>query len=231
MDIEKMMKFLSDLEKNNSFEWMAQNKKEYQISRDIFIQLVQELILCVAEVDHSIAYLEARDLIFKLNRDTRFGKDKSPYNPAFRAHISSAGRVPIPVGYFVFLRPDNRSFLGCGLFAPMFKTATTMIRDHISRNGGEFEEIITAPEFTKHFTVMGEALKNVPSGYDANHVQAEYLKNKSWYLEYPIPDCVVLDADKFICEAVKIFTLMEPFNNFLNRGLKGFQMPERKGPA
>lgn len=228
MDIEKMMIFLSDLERNNSLEWMKQNKKEYQISKHIFIQLIQELILQIVEIDNSIANLRAEDLIFRLNRDTRFSKDKSPYNPTFRAHISSAGKSPIPVGYFISITPDNRSVLGCGLFAPMFKTATIMIRDYISEHGKEFKKIIAAPEFIAHFTVMGEALKNVPTGYDLSHPQAEYLKNKSWYLEYPISDSMILNADMFICEAAKIFILMQPFNNFLNSALKGFQMPEKK---
>lgn len=52
------------------------------------------------------------DLTFKLVRDTRFSRDKSPYNPAFRAHISSMGKLPIPVGYFIMIKPGNQSFLG-----------------------------------------------------------------------------------------------------------------------
>lgn len=76
--------------------------------------------------------------------------------------------------------------------------------------------------------MKGEVLKNVPTGYDVNHSQAEYLKNKSWYLEYPISDSLILDTDMFIREAVKIFALMQPFNCFLNSALKSFQMPERK---
>lgn len=228
MNTQNMLQFLSDLEGNNSLEWMKQNKKDYSIAKDIFKSLVQELIMRIAEVDNSIPHLRAEDLIFKLNRDTRFSKDKSPYNPTFRAHISSAGKTPIPVGYFISITPNNRSFLGGGLFTPMFKNATTMIRDYISGHGTEFEQFITAADFKKHFAVMGEALKNVPTGYDENHPQAKYLKNKSWYLEFPVSDSLILDGDMFIDEAVKIFTLMQPFNNFLNIALKGFQMPERK---
>lgn len=226
--MEGILQFLKDLEENNSLEWMRQNKMRYIDAQNDFIDLVQKLISQIILFDNSIAHLQARDLIFRLNRDTRFSKDKSPYNPAFRAHISAAGKVPIPVGYYVSIRPGNRSFLGGGLFTPMFRDATTMMRDYLNEHGARFETIVTAEEFRKHFIVMGESLKNVPAGYDPVHPQGAYLKNKSWYLEYPLSDSQLIDTDGFIGDAEKIFTLMQPFNNFLNDGLKGFRMPERK---
>ncbi len=228
MNTKNMLQFLRDLEANNSLEWMKENKKEYLSIQEIFIELVHELILRISEFDSSIPHLRAEDLIFRLNQDTRFGKDKSPYNPTFRAHISQKGKMPIPVGYYISIAPNNRSFLGGGLFTPMFKDATTMIRNYITEHGAEFENIITSADFTKYFTVRSEALKNVPTGYDVNHPQAEYLKNKSWYLEYPVSDHAISDTDRFVRDAIKIFALMQPFNDFLNCALKGFQMPARK---
>lgn len=120
-----------------------------------------------------------KELTFKMVRDTRFSHDKSPYNPAFRAHISSMGKLPIPVGYYLMIKPGGQSFLGGGLFADMFKDATRMVRDYISAHGAEWETIITALSFQKHFTVGGPALKNVPAGYEKEHPQAKYLKFKS----------------------------------------------------
>ena len=153
--------------------------------------------------------------------------DKSPYNPSFRAHIASKGKLPVPVGYYLMIKPGDQSFLGGGLFADMFRDATAMIRDYITERGEEFEEIIHAPEFQKHFRVQGTSLKNVPAGYDKEHPQAEYLKFKSWYLEYPVVDEALADAEAFVAEATKLFRIMKPFNDYLNRALEGFQMPER----
>jgi uncharacterized protein (TIGR02453 family) len=161
-----------------------------------------------------------------LVRDTRFSGDKSPYNPKFRAHISSAGKLPIPVGYFVSIAPGSHSFCGGGLFAPMFKDATTMIRDYIVGHGNELAAIIKNKDFSARFTVQGEALKNVPRGYDETHPQAEYLKFKSWYLEYPVPD-EQIEGDGFVEQAATIFRSMKPFNDYLNLALHGFQMPKR----
>ena len=121
----------------------------------------------------------------------------------------------------------NQSFLGGGLFADMFKDATAMIRDHISGKGEEWERIMHEPAFEKYFTVKGTALKNVPAGYEKEHPQAEYLKFKSWYLEYPIKDEELGDAETLLVKAAEIFRVMKPFNDYLNKALTGFQMPTR----
>ena len=102
-----------------------------------------------------------------------------------------------------------------------------MIRDYIAEHGDEFGEIIHSPEFLKYFAVQGTALKNVPAGYDKEHPQAEYLKFKSWYLKYPVADEVLNDSEAFIEEAVKMFHVMKPFNDYLNKALDGFRMPTR----
>ncbi len=137
------------------------------------------------------------------------------------------GKLPVPVGYYIMLKPGNQSFLGGGLFADMFKDATAMVRDYIVQNGEEWEKIIQEPEFMKYFTVQGAALKNVPAGYEKEHPQAEYLKFKSWYLEYPIRDEELRDAEAFLTKATELFRIMKPFNDYLNKALKGFQMPVR----
>ena len=83
------------------------------------------------------------------------------------------------------------------------------------------------PAFTKYFTVQGASLKNVPAGYDKEHPQAEFLKYKSWYLEYPLKDEELGDTQAFLAKAADIFHIMKPFNDYLNRALTDFQMPAR----
>lgn len=63
--------------------------------------------------------------------------------------------------------------------------------------------------------------------YEKEHPQAEYLKYKSWYLEYPIQDEELADGELFLSKAVDIFHRMKPYNDYLNRALVGFKMPER----
>ena len=109
----------------------------------------------------------------------------------------------------------------------MFKDATTMIREYIVQNGGEWERIIHEPEFERYFTVQGTVLKNVPAGYEKEHPQAEYLKYKSWNLEYPLKDEEFDDPETFPVKAAEIFRIMKPFNDYLNKALADFQMPAR----
>lgn len=227
MDIQLIINYLTDLDVNNNREWYHAHKSENKAASAEFESLIRELIFSIGEFDSSVIHNEPKNLTFKLTRDTRFSHDKSPYNPAFRAHISSMGKLPVPVGYYIMLKPGNQSFLGGGLFADMFKDATAMVRDYIVQNGEEWEKIIHVPEFMRYFTVQGSALKNVPAGYEKEHPQAEYLKFKSWYLEYPIRDEELSDAEAFLTKATELFHIMKPFNDYLNRALKGFQMPAR----
>ena len=227
MNTQLIMDYLTALNQNNDREWYHAHKDDYKKANAVFEELLQALMLEIGKFDSSILQNNPKDLTFKLVRDTRFSHDKSPYNPAFRAHISSKGKLPVPVGYYLMIKPENQSFLGGGLFADMFKDATAMIRDHISGNGEEWERIVHEPAFEKYFTVKGTALKNVPAGYEKEHPQAEYLKFKSWYLEYPIKDEELGDAETLLVKAAEIFRAMKPFNDYLNKALTGFQMPTR----
>ncbi len=179
MDNKKMLEYLAELSANNTREWYHAHKKENKYATEQFEQLVQELIYGIGDFDQSVLHNVPKELTFKLVRDTRFSHDKSPYNPAFRAHISSMGKLPVPVGYYIMIKPGGGSFLGGGLFADMFSDATAMVRSYIAEHPAEWSDIINDEEFKKYFTVKGSALKNVPAGYDKENPQAEYLKYKS----------------------------------------------------
>lgn len=227
MNTQLIIEYLTALRENNNREWYHAHKEDYKKANAEFETFLQELISEIGVFDDKILQNIPKDLTFKLVRDTRFSHDKSPYNPAFRAHISAKGKLPIPVGYYIMIKPGNQSFLGGGLFADMFKEATALVRDHIIENTDEWVNIIHDPEFKKYFSVQGTSLKNVPSGYDKDHCQADFLKMKSWYLEYPLNDEEMQNSETLLKQAVKMFKIMKPFNDFLNKALKTFEMPRR----
>ncbi len=226
MNLQIILDFLRELEENNQREWYHDNKAWYRDANREFEALIAELMEELRRKDPAIPVVKPNELTFKQNRDTRFSHDKSPYLPAFRAHIGPKGKLPIPVGYYLHIRPGDRSFLGGGLFADMFRDATTMVRDHIASHGDEWQALISDPGFTTHFSVGGTALKNIPRGYAPEHPQGEYLKHKSWYLEVPLSDEQLLEKG-FFDKAVAIFEAMQPFNAFLNQALAEFEMPTR----
>lgn len=227
MNTKIILNYLADLSANNNREWYHEHKKENKAANAEFEILVQELICGIGKFDPSVLHNIPKELTFKLVRDTRFSHDKSPYNPSFRDHISSMGKLPIPVGYYIMIKPNGGTFLGGGLFADMFSNATAMVRDYISANPEEFASIINNLEFKKYFVVKGTALKNVPAGYDKENPQAEFLKFKSWYLEYFVSDEEILNSEQFVQKAIEIFKVMKPFNDYLNKALKDFKMPTR----
>lgn len=222
-----MLSYLSGLAANNNREWYHAHKAEYQEANGQFEALIQDLIFKIGETDGSILHHAPKDLTFKLVRDTRFSHDKSPYNPAFRAHIAARGKLPVPVGCYLMIKPGNQSFLGGGLFADMFKDATAMVREYIYRHGEEFLRIIEEPGFAGQFEVRGTSLKNVPKEYPADCAVARYLKYKSWYIEVSVEDGLFQDLPAFVELASERFLQMKPFNDFLNRALDGFTMPSR----
>lgn len=221
-----MLEFLLNLEANNNRDWFHAHRDAYRQAKTDFESMVSGLIARISTFDKSVAGLCAEKLTFKLNRDTRFSRDPSPYNPAFRAHIGAAGKQPVPVGYYLMLCPGNRSFLGGGLFADGFKDATAMVRQYIAAHGGEWDAVLSAPEFRECFEVRGTSLKKVPAGVDAKDSHVEFLKKKSWYVEYPVDDQAV-EREEFLDQAAQIFRRMQPFNALLNRALSEFRMPVR----
>ncbi len=102
-----------------------------------------------------------------------------------------------------------------------------MVREYIAARPEEWNEIISATEFQKYFTVKGTALKNVPAGFDKEHPQARYLKYKSWYLEYHVADGDVCGGEGFLHKSLEVFKAMKPFNDYLNCAWKDFTMPTR----
>jgi uncharacterized protein (TIGR02453 family) len=228
--VKRTLKFLGDLEKRNDRDWFYENKNRYLEANAIFERLIEELIGAIGVFDDSVLRFSPKQLIFRLQRDIRFSRDKSPYNPSFRACLSSGGKALIPVGYYLYIAPNNRSFLGGGLYANAFKEATEAIRNHISNFGEAFEVIINEKAFKATFAVQGEKLKNPPRGFDKDNPQIEHIKHKSWYLQYSVSDAA-LTADNFVDEAARIFKLMKPFNDYLNAALKDIKIPVRKREA
>lgn len=227
VDMHKILNFLIELENNNNREWFHEHKKERQEATKEFENLIQELIFEIGKFDDSVLLNNPKDLTFKLVRDTRSSHDRSPYNPCFRAHISSRGKLPIPVGCFISIQPHDATMLGGGLFADMFKDVTEMVRDYIVEHGNELESIVQDNSFTKHFKLLGNQLKNVPKGYDVDHSQSDYLKYKSWFVETFIDDKVFLDEKEFMKISIQKFKAMKSFNDYFNKFFIDFQMPER----
>lgn len=217
LPLSGLQSFLLDLEAHNSLEWMHAHKPAYTDARNTFECLLSALIAQIGRFDPAVLNLDPHALVGRLNRDTRFSKDKSPYRAAFRAHLSQGGNAPIPVGYFLQL--DGRGcMLGGGLFASQLPDATARVRAALVEQVEEAGTILDGLR-AAGLAVQGAALQRVPAGYPADHPLADLLRHKSWFLETSLPFPQGQDLPHWLDAAGSQFQAMKPWNDFLNRAL------------
>lgn len=214
----KIIKFLKALKQNNNREWFTQNKEFFQSTKNNFNDIVETLITGIAKHDNDIAGLEAKDCIFRIYRDIRFSKDKTPYKTNFGAYMAPGGKKSGKTGYYIHIEPGGSSFLAGGLYMPPSEQLKA-IRQEIDYNIEEFKKIIGDKNFVKYFgSVTGDKLKKAPKGYPADHPEIELLKFKSYIVMHKVKDNQLLD-EGFLKYAIDVFGVMQPFNGFLNRAV------------
>lgn len=176
------LQFLKALKKNNSKEWFDKNRKSYDAAKADFALFVQEVISQFSKKEPSISGLLAKNCMFRINRDVRFSKDKSPYKTNMGAYINSGGKKSILGGYYFHCEP-GQAFMGGGLWMPM-PPELGKIRQEIDYNYADFKKILNHKKFK---TVYGDlsrsaeyTLVRLPKGYAADNPAGEYLKLKSF---------------------------------------------------
>jgi len=207
--------FLEELKNNNHKEWFQSQKKRYDLLRSDFIEFTTSIIQKCAAFDKDLEFLEAKKCIFRINRDVRFSKDKSPYKTNFGLYLAKGGKNLNYAGYYLHLDPEE-SFLAGGLYLPDNKILKE-VREEIHSRYDEFLAIINAPAFKKHFgEISGDKLINAPKGFDKDFEGVEYLKLKSllMYKKLNHKELEKKDLDNFTSE---IFSAMLPLNTFFNR--------------
>ncbi len=161
---KQFLEFFKELGKNNNRDWFLAHKKQYDESvRGPFVAFVQDLMDRVSESEGPIPG-EAKDAIFRLNRDIRFSKDKTPYKNHMAALISSGGKKDktTPGLYLQASAEDLRIYSGAHLLE---KDQLQNVRNHIASNLKEFEKLITGKLFTERF---GQILGERTNGYRPN---------------------------------------------------------------
>lgn len=207
------LRFLEELEENNDREWFNTNKSRYIAANENFIQFIQSLIDQVALFDKYIQGLDAKSAVFRIYRDTRFAKDKSPYKTNFGAWLMGKGSNCGVAGYYLHLQP-GQSFLAGGVHMPE-PVSLKAIRKEISSNGEELLKIINNRNFKDNFEITGDKLAKVPQGFEKDDPMAEYLKHKDLMAHRSLDDATVL-SDGFGNYCAELIKAMVPFNYFVN---------------
>ncbi len=214
----KIFDFLKELEQNNNREWFTENKARYQQANGAFKLFVAKLIAGISEFDDEIKGLEPKHCIFRIYRDVRFSKDKSPYKVNFGAYLVKGGRRSGNSGYYLHLQ-NGESFIAGGVHMPP-SPELKKIRKEIYYNVEEFKQIINEPKVKKYFKeISGDKLIRPPKDFPADFPDIELLKYKSYSFFENLSQEQCLQAD-FFDFLIERFKLMKPLVKFMNRALE-----------
>lgn len=212
--METTFKFLKQLAKNNNKEWFDENRKTYEVCKAEFETIIKSVIDKSAVFDKGLAGLEAKKCMFRINRDVRFSKDKSPYKLNMGASINPGGKKDMGAGYYMHIEP-GKCFLAGGCYMPQ-PDVLAKIRQEIDYNTADFKKILNAKDFKTYFKELSQddKLKTAPKGYPKDHPELSLLQNKHFIVMHHLKDSEVLDKN-FPTYAAKVFKAMLPLNQFL----------------
>ncbi len=212
---EAYYEFLIDLTLNNQKTWFDENRKRYE--RDVkkpFEQFVSQLIDAVSSVDGRYGGLEPKDVIFRINRDIRFAKDKTPYKTNRSCLIAIGGRRKMqPGGLYLELGPEH-----CGIYSGWYmpdREQLLRIREHLAANMDRAKAILAEPSFVEVFgEIRGEAQKRIPSDLKEAGEAFPMIYNTQFYVMHEIEPERSLEPD-FIPYIIDCWKAIEPWNTFL----------------
>jgi uncharacterized protein (TIGR02453 family) len=211
---ESTLIFLKDLKENNHREWFAENRNRYDESRTNFVEFCDELLSDLKVLQPSLLNTSIKDCIFRINRDIRFSKDKSPYKNHFSAAFGPNGRNSGKIDFYFQMEAD-RAFIGGGIWQPSPQNLARF-RQEIDYNPEVLKSIIYDKTFLEYFgEPHGEKLKTTPKNYSADHPDIELLKFKEIFYTKEFAAKEILNKD-FRTQLVKACTYLKPYLDYVN---------------
>lgn len=218
---KESLQFLDDLKKNNNRDWFQDNKKRYEIFKKDYHQLVSDFLDVMKPLDPSLELLEVKNCTFRINRDIRFSKDKSPYKAHLGVWMSTGAKGANRAGYYAHIE-KGASFIAGGFYSPEAEDLKK-VRKEIAFFHEDLEAIIADKNFKKEFGSLDvnetNSLKNPPRGYEKDHPAIEFLKLKSFTATQKYDIAEVTQKD-FVAKMSKKLIALKPLNEFINRALE-----------
>lgn len=218
---EDYLQFFIELAPNNNKDWFDLNRKRYENSvRKPFVKFVEHMIAQIAQSDKAFEGLEAKNCMFRINRDIRFSKDKTPYKMMMSAVVAPEGKKSKAInGVYFELGPENVRVYG-GIYE-IDKDDLLDVREGIAGNSKKFNELINAKDFKEVFgEVLGEKNKIIPKHLKEAAEKEPLIFNKQWYFYAEFEPEVVLqdDLDQIIMDCYLAGRPLELFfNGFIKR--------------
>jgi|WetSurMetagenome_2_1015567.scaffolds.fasta_scaffold31725_2 uncharacterized protein (TIGR02453 family) len=218
--MEKILRFLTQLNLNNNKEWFHSNRKLYEESRDKMLFYTEVFINEIRKFDDGIPALDPKECLFRIFRDIRFSNDKRPYKTNMGSYIAKGGHKLVRAGYYIHIEP-GASFAGGGIYLPPSEPLKA-VRTAIYENPEEYIELTENENFKKIFTEFyGEKLKTAPQGFPKDFKYIGLLLPKSYAYGHQLDDSAIT-SDKFIETIVEVFRNLSKVNQFLNEALEKY---------
>ncbi len=200
--------FLKKLKENNNRDWFTENKPQFQIEQNKTKEFYKTLMERLKLHDSIDAFK-----FFRIYRDVRFSKDKTPYKIHFSGSFSRATKR-LRGGYYVHISPEG-SFLAGGFWEPN-KEDLLRIRKEFEMDTSEIRAILRNKTFVKHFgKLQGESLKTAPRGFDKEHEDIDLIRMKQFIVVRNFSEKEVL-APNFLDELDESFKAMRPYFNYMS---------------
>lgn len=207
----KTIQFLSDLKENNTRQWFTDNKAKYEEAKQNIEDIIGYLIYKISEFDKDITNLESKDCQFRIHKDVRFSKDKTPYKTNFGLYYVRDGKKSPYAGYYLHLEPTN-NFIACGVYAPT-PEILKKIKTAVSDDSFSFLNLIKEDNFIKTFgEVQGEKLKNSPKNFAHAPEVADYMKLKQFIVIHNFTDAEIYE-EHFFDNVLNIFKTAQNFGS------------------
>ncbi|MFC2089173.1 DUF2461 domain-containing protein [Bacteroidota bacterium] len=212
-----ILSYIEDLKRNNNREWFHENKDRYDKVRGTFTSLISEIIAKLQFADPRLAGLEAKDTIFRIYRDIRFSKDKTPYKTHFSAYIARGGRKSKEAGYYVHVSKEEL-FIGAGVYQPE-KEDLKAIRQEILYQPEQFKSLVKSLEKSGFHLMEDDKLKIGPKDYPKDSPYIEYLKFKHFIAmkEFNLSD---IKKGNYTEVVMHQFSKAATFTEFLNSAME-----------
>ncbi len=210
--------FFIELSQNNHKDWFDENRKRYeQIVKDPFKKFVGDFAAYLSQYDPLIE-LEPKNLIFRINRNIRFAKDKRPYKTFVSAVVAKGGKKDkSTAGFYFELSPDGIGVYG-GAWSPD-KTQLEDIRFYIANHLSEFQKLIADKDYIKHFgSLKGDKNVRIPKELQAAVEKEPLIANKQFFHTNKLT-AKIITSDDLIQKLEEQYLAMKPINSFLNKAL------------
>lgn len=221
MITKEALAFLADLVANNNTEWMHANKKRYENYKKDYHNYIALVLAEMKPLDKSLEPLEVKNCTFRINRDIRFSKDKSPYKTNMGIWFTQNKNRRNSPGYYIHFE-KGKSFIAGGVWCPE-ANELKQIRKEIEFFHDDLDKIVSDKNFKKEFGNLdrdeNNMLKKAPKDFNPNHPAIEFLKLKSYTVSQPIADKLFTEPD-FAKKIAQKLAVMKPMNDFLSRALE-----------